>query len=543
MKSRDNSIENIKRIEKELKKISVAVEDLDKSSIGDSGLKIRQIPLPGLFPALFGESFSFLTDNYYLIYDNLLIFGNSPLALKNYLASINSGKTLVNNENYKAFSDNVSENASFCLYVNIRKASELLMLYINPELRQDLGALSVRLRNFQAFAVQLEPEKNLYYVNVFLKYNPSYKEENPSVWETRTDSLLIYPPQIVKRGPDQSPVVIAADASDKIYLIDAIGRIVWTYQCPSPLAGPVLIADADARLESRLVITTKKHLIVLDMAGKALPGFPLKLKTAVTSAPLLADYSGKGDYRIFFACEDRKLYNYGLSGKPTPGWTPPVADAAVQSKPEYLRFLKKDLIIVTDVKGHCNFYDRRGKQAFPKTASAFIRSQDAPFALFEDGKNSRIITTDINGKIIRISPDGKLESINLGRFPENHHFRYLDFDGNEIKDYLFNDSTTLTVFDVNKKIIFELEFPLRSGTAVVSATPVSNAPFFGVVGTSSSQLFLFNKNGCSPMNKYLTGKLPFCIGKLDDSGYYSLVTGGGNIIYNYYLNDFSTLPF
>jgi hypothetical protein len=224
-----------------LAEISVATEIVPSSSEDEEPLEIRQIRIPELFPVLFGSGFSYVTENYYFVADEHVVFGNSPQALKNFLSSRLSGKTLSNNENYKAFADNVAETASLCLYVNIRKSAELFKPMLEQSLKKSLDDLTPQLRNFQAFAIQISSEKDLFYSNVYLKYNPSYKDENPAVWETRVDSTVVAPPLLVNSADDSNTYVVVVDELNHLYLLDAMGRITWVYKAEGPISLPVQV--------------------------------------------------------------------------------------------------------------------------------------------------------------------------------------------------------------------------------------------------------------------------------------------------------------
>ncbi len=534
---------NTRKAEKILTEISVAAEDLPATNADEEKLAIRQITIPELFPTLFGSAFSYVSGNYYIITDECVIFGNTPLSLKNYLSSRLSGKTLSTNENYKAFADNVSEQSSLCLYVNIRKSAELIKPVLSAELEKTLDVLTPQLRNFQAFAIQITPEKDLFYTNVYLKYNPSYKDENPAVWETAVDSTVIFPPIFVVNAADSHSYVVIVDQLNHLYLIDAMGRICWTYKASEPILGQVQVIEKSQSRETQLLFNTQHQLVLLDMQGKFAKNFPVVTRFPANSAVTAIDYDHKGDYRLFWVSDDHKLSNFSLSGKPTTGWVPPSIGAYVNKEISHVRLFEKDYIIVTDVNGICHFYDRKGRPAFNPPSTEFIRANNSTFFVFEDAKRSRIITTDRKGRIIRIAPDGNWESINLKEFSPEHTFRYDDFDGNEIKDYIYIDSNSVTVFDVNKHNIFELEFPAVLQPALIKVKLADNVVYFGTVSKDTKQLFLFNKEGWSAMNKFLIGSIAFSAGNLDQSGFVSLITADNNKVFDYYLTDSSVQPY
>lgn len=545
---RDNSygvfsVRNAPKATEMLAKLSVETEEISPDPESGKALFIRKMNIPELFPALFGSSFSYVTGNYFVILNDLVVFGNSPQALKTYISSIFSGKTLSTNENYISFADNVSGKASVCLYINIRKSAELLKSMLNPEMRELLDPLTPHIKNFQAFAIQITPEQNLLYTNLYLKFNPSYKDENPAVWEAKLDTTAACPPVIALSIADSSANIIIYDVLNQIYIIDAMGRVSKKIRITDPITGPLKIIENRVKRKSYILFNTTHQIYLIDLQGNPARGFPVTTKFPVTNTASAIDYNNRGDHRLLFACDDRKIYNYTLEGRPTVGWSIPQLSAEIHQPIEHIKLFAKDYLIVTDIDGTCHFYNKNGKEAFYPSATEFIASEFPSFFLYDDGKNSRIITTDHKGRIIRISADGDWESINLKEFPEAHSFLYDDFNGDEIKDYIYTDTNTVTVYNNSKKIIFELDMPAGIIPGIVRLTCSGDKPVFGVVSRSTDHIFLFSEQGWSSMNNVLSGSWPLCSAYLDKSGYCSLVTASNKTVYNYYLYDLTIIPF
>lgn len=537
------TIKNPQKATEKLEGLSVVSEEIADGTEGAQTLTIRKMKVPGLFQALFGNAFSYLTENYYVILDDMVVFGNSPHALKVFVSSVLSGKTLSTNENYISFSDNVSGNASLCLYVNIRKLSELLKSLVNPELRETLDPLTHHLKNFQAFAIQIAPDRDLFYTNIYLRHNPSYKDENPAVWETRLDTSVACAPLIATDIKDSSVHIVVYDQLQQVYIIDGMGRIVRKVPVAGPIISPLYVLQSKMKRRTMLLFNTQDQIWLLDLDGNPVKGFPLRPKFPVTNPVFPVDYGNTGDFRLIFVCDDHKVYNYNLDGRPTAGWLIPAVNADINLPAASAKLFAKDYIILTDGNGHCHFFNRQGKGAFTPSMTEFVASPQPAFFTYNDGRNSKIITTDHKGRIIRIAPDGDWESINLKEFPESHAFLYDDFNGDEINDYIFADTATVTVYNNSKKIIFELDLPSGILSSISKISTPAGKPLFGVVSRSSDHLYLFNEQGMSSMNNVLNGSWPFSAARLDESGYYSLITASGKTVYNYYLYDLSIIPF
>jgi hypothetical protein len=531
-------IANENKARNSLESISTQTENLDLPQEDEHNLSIRQIPIPELLPALFGKAFNYITGNYYLILDNYVVFGNSPQSLHVFASAYFSGKTLNKNENYSAFAENVSDHASICLYVNIRKSLELIKSFTEKKFRADLDQLTPRLRNFQAFAIQVSSENTLFYVTLYLKYNPSYKDENPAIWEVKLDTNIATDPVLIFDKLDSTGYVWVSDVSNQIYLIDCLGRIVWKQKLSEPVFGKAQITDRYKNGGCQIVFNTMHQIFMIGLDGKNLPGFPANLKYPATNPLTVVDFDANKNYQLILACDDHKLYNINSSGKPAAGWNSPLVGALVQEPVFPLMMSGKHYIIATDGNGLSHFYDRKGKSSFLSPEIEFIKSVKSGYFVYPDGVNSKIITTDRKGRIIRTGSDGKWESVTLQTFSPDHSFLYDDFDGNGNNDFIFADSGKIVVYNVNNKNIFNLTIPGKITFGPERISVIKDQPMFAIVCSEQNKVLLFSKSGLSPINQYLIGNTSFCSGKLDKSGICSLIIGKNNMVYNYYLTGF-----
>jgi hypothetical protein len=499
----------------------------------NDSIEIRRIPYPEFFSATFGNMFSVLSENYYMFLGNYLIAANSPEALRIFSSAYFSGKSLDKNENYAAFADHVSDYATICLYLNIRKSIGLLANFLNAELRRELKPYTSTLRNFQAFAIQIVPEKNMFCSNIYLKYNPTYKDENPAVWETQLDTFLYGKPYILSDGASNSHVVIVFDKLNQMYLIDNLGRIAWKIQLPEPPEGDVFAVDRYKNNTTQLVFNTKHHIFMLGMDGAPLPGFPTALPAPASCGLAVFDYENNRNYRLLLACENGRIYNYSSEGKAVPGWSNPIMPELITEPLVHIRMLQKDYLIATDESGRGHFLDRRGKYIFKPSQHALPKSPHSTYYVFADGARSKIITSDQKGHIIRTDASGKRDVLIFGRFSNSHWFIYDDYDGNGNKNFIICDSNMLRVFSVNKKLLYKKELPAVPDFGLVRIDRTKKNPVFGVVLQDSAKVYLFTKAGPLEINRYLEGASPFATGPLDKGGMLSLIVARDKTVFNY----------
>ncbi len=531
-------IHNRERAQAFLTKHSLATEERSSAPNKDS-LSIRQMDQPALFSRFLGSSFRQLQAAYYVMLDHHVVFGRKPESLNRYLASILSGKTLERNENYQAFAAKVSDKASACLYVNIRKSIGFLRPLLAAKAQQSIQSLTPSLKNFQAFAIQITPEANMLYVHLYLRYNPSYKDENPAVWETQLDTTAACSPVILRGAPGGKTRIAVYDAGNQLYFLDVMGRIQRKVKIPGTIKGPLKVVQNPARKEACLLFNTAQAIYLLDLEGQSLPGFPVIGRFPVTNEVIAVDYAHNGDFRLLFACDDHRVYNYTGRGKPTPGWQPPRIPASVYRPLTYLRMLNKDYIIVADALGRAHFFDRQGRRAFAVKEAGYRMAETTPFFCYEDGPRSRIITLDHKGRVLRFGADGRWESLSLGPPEAFHSFLFADFNGDGHKDYMLASASRVMVYNSSKKRLGELMMPQKVRPGLFPIHLSAKAPIFGMVSENGEFIYLFSSKGWLAMNKDLHGITDFSTKNLGGSKYQSLLTSYRNFIFNYYLYELS----
>lgn len=522
---------------------SEAEETLPPANPEEPALTIRKLKQALPFSHLFGPVFQTLDAEYYIILDHHVIFARQAESLRRYIASVLSGKTLDKNENYQGFATKVSEKAAACLYVNIRKSIGFLSPLLSEKSRRAVEPLIPCLRNFQAFAVQIAPEGRLSFVNMYLRYNPSYKDENPAVWEARLDTTAACSPVILRESAPGKTRMAVYDIRSQLYLIDELGRITRKIPIPGRIQGPLKALQHPTRNTSLLLFNTRQAVYLLSADGKALPGFPLITSFPVTNEVSVTDYANNGDLRIFVVCDDHRLYNFTGNGKPVKGWQAPRLPATVSRPLVRVRMLNKDYLILTDDQGRAHFFDRYGRRAFIVKDEGYQIAPRAPFYCYEDGSRTRIITVDTKGRILRFAGDGRWESLRLGDPDAVTGFLLEDFNGDGHKDYLLATARRLRIYNSSKKNLLDMSLPEDVRPGLYAAGQAGNVKLFGLVSENGERLLLFSRKGWLAINKDLRGQSNFEMVTLGASKYPSLLTSYQDIICHYYLYDLSFVPF
>jgi hypothetical protein len=286
----------------------------------------------------------------------------------------------------------------------------------------------------------------------------------------------------------------------------------------------------------QMVFNTNSKIYMFDRNGNDMKGFPIELKSPATNAISVTDYENNKDYRIFIACENKKVLCFKSDGTLVSGFNFDKTNDFVYLPLQHCKINNKDNLFIVDVNGQMYIIDRHGD---PRIKSKELLPYGIRNFYIEPGKDynkTYIITSDTLGNITKVTLTGNAEKIKLQGFDTSPYFEYSDLNDDKTKEYIFLTRKELKVFNADKSLLFNYEFksPVEQAPQIF-VFPDGSAKI-GVVSREANELYLFNNNGSLYHLFPLTGKTPFSIGDLNNEGIYNLVTGSsGKSIYVYQL--------
>jgi hypothetical protein len=318
-----------------------------------------------------------------------------------------------------------------------------------------------------------------------------------------------------------------------VYLLNNMGRILWKTNIKEPINSEVFQVDYFKNNKLQYLFSTQNYIHLIDRNGNYIERYPLKLPAPLTTGISVFDYENRRDYRIFAPCSDRKVYLFSIDGNTIKDWQFGKTDSYVFSPVQHFTIDDKDYLVFADsLKTY--ILDRKGNVRV-KVKGFFPKSHNNRFILDKMPKGgSRLVTTDSKGKVCFIYFDGKVETLPIGEFSENHYFDYCDVNGDGSKDFVFLDDKMLSVYKNAKTIIFSYKFNETINRKPVFYDFSGNEQKLGIVSSSENKIFLFNSNGSLYAGFPLKGRTMFSIGHLGKSGTFNLIVGGDdNFLYNY----------
>ncbi len=493
--------------------------------------QIGRILIPDLLPLFFGPLFGNSETSYYTIIDDFVVFSYKLSDLKSFINRVLAGKTLSNNANFSEFSSNTSTNSNIFLYLNIKTGINFLHNFIDNKFVTNFDNTKKHLNDFEAIAIQFSSLNSMLYTNVFLKFNPEYKPEKFSSWKTTLESNIIHQPYLIKDHTNNTNKIIVFDELNNMYLINSEGSIIWKIPIGEKIISDVYQVDYFKNNKIQYLFNTENKLYLIDLKGRNVENYPIKLPKKATNGIALFDYENTKNYRVVFAGNNDKIYNYDIRGNRVKGWNKTRTLAKVTEPLQHLVANRNDNILITDKNGKVIITTRKGIKRFTLPTS-FKNAYGSEFYENKTNNKGNIISTDRNGNLTYISRNGNVKFTSFGTFSPDHYFFYEDFDKDGNKDFIFVDKNKLQIFNRFKKPILEYTFNANISKKPVFVNISKYKSLLGII-SDNNEVIVFDNRGGIFKSSGIIGETPLLIKDIDKDGMINIITGKGGFLYNY----------
>lgn len=499
------------------------------------GTPVRRITDPlvsNMLSTLLGSAFSSIFDFHYVVSQNLLIVGNNVASVEQVVHLNEIGRSLANNENFKAFSNNLSSTSNVLLVGNIREGLDLLNTFFDTRLGYHINRNRRQIENFEAFALQLSAAGELVYSSLALKYNPDYQETGSILWQVELDAPASGEISLVSEPSTDKKIVLAFDEENKMYAFSAEGRLLWKKQISGAPLGEVQSFTYAKGKQHQLLFNSKSHLYAMDFAGNVLAGFPVRLQSEATNSLCYAMEGGNGEGRIFVSASDKRTYAFDVKGNEVRSWDKPRSLDFVTRPVQHFAAGNMDYVVITDASDEVRVLNWEGNQRISSNGN-INKSQNADFYLNKTNSKGVLISTNKEGKLLYISGSGLTSTTDFGNYSANHFFLYSDFDQNRSNDFIYLDGKNIQIFDRFRKVLFTHAFKNEILTQPVFYPVSRGRQLLCVVDESAEEVYLIDEKGRMSISSGLRGELPFVAGNLQGNDDVYLVSATGKKVICY----------
>lgn len=465
----------------ELSRISHTVNEVPFDSVEYKGFTIKSIAIRGLLGTTLNPTFKLIQNNFYTLINDYVVFANSETALRSLINQYTLNKTLENNITFNQFKENIIDKSTLFVYVNPSKSIELTKRFSSENFANALNNHEELMRKFEGAIVQITSDQsNLFYNNLYVKYNPIQKKETSSLWEFQLDTTVSQNPIIVLNHYTGLKEILIQDDANKIYLISNTGKLLWKRSLGEKIMGTVEQIDAYKNNKLQLVFNTSSKLYLIDRNGKDVDDFPIKIRQNASAPASVIDYDKNKNYRILVPTTNGEILNFDQSGKQVKGWEFKKSKSPIISKIDYLTVNRKDYLVGITASGKIYVLNRKGEERL-KLEQKLVISSASPIYLEtkkQIGK-SFILTQDTLGKITKVFFGDSTQQVTLPtEIKQPFYFSYFDVNQDKSKDYIVTSQNELKAFNQDGELICEYEFE----------EPISSSPFQVVTNNSIAEI-------------------------------------------------------
>jgi hypothetical protein len=518
---------NIEKAKKDLNSIALKVNEEPHHVNSFNEFPIHKIDIKNVLTMLLGKPFVNIDSPFYTIIDNYVVFGQTENAIKTFISDFINKKTLEKNKNFQAFNENLAEDANLFVYLNIARSTNLFKAFSKKNYIPLFDEKLELFRKFEAVAFQVNAEKNnLYYNNIYFKYNPVYKQDTRSLWELTLDTTISTQPQLVVNHKTNAKEIFVQDDANKIYLISNTGKVIWTKQLQEPIIGNVHQVDVYKNNKLQLLFNTKSKLYLIDRNGNNVEIFPIKLPSEATNGVTPLDYSNNRNYRLLIGCSDNMVYNYTTQGKLVDGWEYQAAESFANGNIWHFALSGKDYIVVPLQNGQIKIIQRNGKDRLNIKNRLSPNNNQVFLKVGHELSKTYLVSNDTNGIVTKLYFNDKIETLTFSGITANNT---LGFYG----QYIFSNKNKLSLFDEEKAKLFEIEFENNISTTPMIFKLSEKLTKIGLV--SNNNLYLINETGKIEDGFPLMGSTLFSISDINNDKTLNLIVGDGNKLITYNL--------
>lgn len=460
-----------------------------------NGVRATKLELNGIAGALFGERFNQFESLCYMVVKGYVIFGADQRALSDFLQHVQADRTLGKELSFSEFAEDLSSTFNVFTYHHLSRSKHIFGSYLNRDALASLDESEGLLQEFEAVATQITSTGQSFYSNVFLKYNPNQQTADRSSWVANMSSPAQIPPVFVKNHVSNEWEVLAQDESNNLYLFNKVGQELFKRELPEAINSRPVQVDAFKNTKLQYVFNTENFIFMIDRNGNNVDGFPIELSAGAETDLTVVQYDSKRNYRLLITCKNKRIYSYDIKGKKIKGWKHTMASDLTVHPFLHLFTGGKDYLITGESNGKIHLLDRRGKNRV-QVGKRVPSSKNNTLHAFRSSEPAftGVYLTDETGKIHRVSLDGKVRPMDVGRFSPEHYFSVADLNRDGRPEFIFSDLNILQVFNYKKEKVFEKRLdPTASGPFLIDLG--ENGLGIGYCFKDPEQLVLYDNSG------------------------------------------------
>ncbi len=497
---------------------------------------IKRILSDDLLKPIVGNELNTIKNPFYTVIGDYVVFCNSRQALEIWIDKYVAGQTLSKDVSFLRFNLKAPKAGNLFFYVNTTSILQLLRSFTKEELTTQLD------REFQIFkkigqiGVAFEPTARSFNTLGHFQFSSKTYSRTSIGWKAHLADNVAIAPVVLKNENTNQFEIAVQDESNNFYLLDRGGNVLLEKKLDGRILSTIYQLDYYKNGNEQLLFNTADKIYLMDKKGKSISNFPINLQSPATNGLTLVDFDNEKDYAYFLACENSNVYGFQKSGRPLSGWNPKAGMGKVHFPLLHFQKDDNDYLSVLNRWGDLHVMKRNGSKRFTKR---FDNKFNSPPSFELNGKSSRIVVTDLNGKAYVVNLDGGLFKLNLDvGAKEDVHFVFADIGGDKRKDYAVLSQKDLSAYYYKEKTftkLYDYQFEQPQDALFYVELSGQTKEMVGTLDRAKKQIYLFNDRGELYYDFPMAGTTTFDVVNLFNDGENVLLVGFENSVYAYKL--------
>lgn len=304
---------------------------------------------------VFGGGFNKITNPYFALHSDVLIFTNNIDALKLIIEKLSRKETL--NKTIPAYTG----PAERFVYLNPARASLFLKGLFNEE-----GGVSADrfMSSFTHVSATMHKEGMVIKTKVVLETGITIAAPTGLIWKTKLRAFATTAPKLVYDNNSKDYMVFVQDTLGNAMLLDKSGEQAWTKNFTEPVISQIYQLDYYNNGVYYYLFNTANKVYIVDSRGEDIDGFPLRLSSQASAGLTLLNYDNRNVYRFFVPCANGTIYGYEGNGRPLAGWNPRTSTGILNYPMGYFVYNNADYLLTQSTQGSLIAMDRKGISRF-----------------------------------------------------------------------------------------------------------------------------------------------------------------------------------
>ena len=436
-------------------------------------------------------------NNFSCFIEGFLIITPSIDYLKEILEAYTNKKTIKASSSFISLLSDLSDESSVILYRN------------NNIIDTDNNS------NNYATILQFVNDVDFYHSHmVIAQQKKQTKVIEPEIFLKLNTELPILKYQYINNHITKSKDLLVQDINYNLHRYNLKGEKLWSHNLKKEIIGFCSEVDIYKNGRIQTAFATEDAIHIIDLRGKNVSGFPIKVKQPITQPLSVFDYEKTKNYR-FLITQNNALVMFNSSGKRVKGFDYDI-EKKITSQPKHIRISRKDYIVFSTSE-KLKIISRTGKDRI-KIKSKINIIENSIYKY-----NNYIIFNENNKAITKVNTKGALT-----RSPIK----------NEIKTNITATSKTLVKLAENILTIKNNKIVLDYGNYTKPKIfYINDKLFISTTDLQTQRVLLFDSKGNSISGFPVYGNSASSISDIDnDSSLELAVTGESNQLLIYKFN-------